>query len=200
MDAALVFQAAVGAAPSMLTTTSLMPPWPASLSDISSTLPALALGVTRVTAVDRQERRFLAAGAGANLEHDVALVVGILRNQQQLELVRQALPADVEIVELLEREIAHFRIAALDQLLVVGDLPLDRLMLPVGVDDRLDLRQRLGLLADARSDRSARAACRARRSTLRRSPRSRPTCRTSTPRHRRQKCDLVAVGHRRREA
>ena len=55
--------------------------------------------------------------------------------------------ADVEIVELLEREVAHLGIAALDQLLGAGDLGDDGLVLAVLLHERLDLGERLGLLA-----------------------------------------------------
>ena len=54
---------------------------------------------------------------------------------------------DVELVQLLEREVAHLGIAALDQLLGVRDLLRDRLVLAVLLHERLDLRQRLGLFA-----------------------------------------------------
>ena len=39
-----------------------------------------------------EQRRLLAAGAGADFEHDVALVVGILRDEQHLELVGERAP------------------------------------------------------------------------------------------------------------
>src|ERR1700735_2967403 len=52
-------------------------------------LPSLRFGVARVHAEDfvGEERGFIAAGAGANLEHYVLLVVGIFGQQQDLELV-----------------------------------------------------------------------------------------------------------------
>src|SRR5213592_1025558 len=44
-------------------------------------LPALAFGIARIHAkqVAREERRLVPAGPGADLEEDVALIVGILR-------------------------------------------------------------------------------------------------------------------------
>ena len=57
-------------------------------------LPALPLGVARVAAIEiaGKQRRLFAAGAGADFEHHVALVVRILRHQQDLQLVRHAVP------------------------------------------------------------------------------------------------------------
>ena len=54
-------------------------------------LPALALGVARVHAeqVAGEDRRLVAAGAGAHFQEDIAFVARILRNQQQAE---RALP------------------------------------------------------------------------------------------------------------
>ena len=51
-------------------------------------LPAVALGVARVhpEEVAREERRLVAAGAGADLEEDVALVVRVLRQQHLLQV------------------------------------------------------------------------------------------------------------------
>ena len=64
--------------------TSLMPPTPLSLMVQHLDLPALTLGVARVhpEQVRGEERRFVAAGAGADFEHDVLGVVGILRDEQ----------------------------------------------------------------------------------------------------------------------
>ena len=51
-------------------------------------LPALALGIARVHAeqVAGEQRRFVAAGAGADFQEDVALVVGVLGQQQLLQI------------------------------------------------------------------------------------------------------------------
>src|SRR2546427_2072359 len=51
-------------------------------------LPALAFRIARVHAkqVAREERRFVPAGPGADLEEDVALIVGILRQEELLQL------------------------------------------------------------------------------------------------------------------
>src|SRR5256885_7354981 len=51
-------------------------------------LPALPLGVTRVHAeqVGGEERRLVAAGAGADLEEDIALVVRVPGQQRLLQI------------------------------------------------------------------------------------------------------------------
>ena len=54
--------------------------------------PAFALGVAQVHAreVAGEQRRLVAAGAGADLEEDVAHVVGVARQQRCLQLAEQA--------------------------------------------------------------------------------------------------------------
>ena len=56
---------------------------PVSLAVRISRLPAMPLGVADVHAeqLGREERRLLAAGAGADLDDDVAVVVGVARQQ-----------------------------------------------------------------------------------------------------------------------
>ena len=51
-------------------------------------LPALAFGIARIHAQDIGSKQgcFIAAGAGANLQNHVLFIVGILRNQQELEV------------------------------------------------------------------------------------------------------------------
>ena len=58
-------------------------------------LPALALGVARVHAIEvaGEERRLVAARAAADFDDDVLLVVGILGQQQHLELAVELLAA-----------------------------------------------------------------------------------------------------------
>ena len=112
-------------------------------------LPALALGKARV---QRYRSPANSAASSPPVPARISSMTlrssfGILRDEQQLQLVGEALLADVEIVELLEREVAHLGIAALDQLFGAGDLGGDRLVLAVLLDERLDLGERLGLLA-----------------------------------------------------
>ena len=149
MDTTLVFQPAVGAAALDADDDVLDAAMAGFAERHQLDLPALPLGEARVAAIEiaGEQRRLFAAGAGADFEHDVALVVRVLRHEQHLEIVGDALLADVEIVELLEREVAHLGIAALDQLLGACDLGDDGLVLAVFVYERLDLGERLGLLA-----------------------------------------------------
>ena len=63
-----------------------------SLTSSDFHLPALRFGVARVHAEDLggEQRGLVAAGAGADFEHDVLLVVGILGQQQDLQLLFQS--------------------------------------------------------------------------------------------------------------
>src|SRR5438270_862386 len=56
-------------------------------------LPAIALGEARVhpEQVAGEQRRFVAAGAGAYLEEDIALIVRILGQERTLQLLLQSL-------------------------------------------------------------------------------------------------------------
>ena len=86
-------------------------------------LPPLTLGVTAVHAIEiaGEERRLLATGAGADFDDDVLIVVGILWQQQDLELAHQLIAVGVEAGQLLFRERAHLGICALGQLLGLRD-------------------------------------------------------------------------------
>ncbi len=65
-------------------------------------LPAVLLGEAEVHAEDLgdEERGFIAAGAGAELEDDVLLVVGVLGQEQDLQLFLGPGLAGLEGVEL----------------------------------------------------------------------------------------------------
>ena len=71
----------------MMAMTSLKPPTPDSDERQDFDLPALLLGEARVHAEDLggEERGLVAAGAGADFEDDVLLVVRILGQQQHLQ-------------------------------------------------------------------------------------------------------------------
>ena len=58
-------------------------------------LPSMAFGVAGVHAeqIAGEQRRLLAAGAGADLEDDVLVVVGIARREQHLELLFERAPS-----------------------------------------------------------------------------------------------------------
>ena len=69
--------------------TSFRPPTADSLADVTSTLQRCVFRVARVHAEDfgRKQRRFVAARAGADFQHDVLFVVRILGQQQNLQFL-----------------------------------------------------------------------------------------------------------------
>ena len=71
---------------------SLMPPMPVSLRLMRSVCEPVLLRVARVHAqqLGREQRRLLAAGAGPDLDDDVAVVVGVAREQRDLEVLDAA--------------------------------------------------------------------------------------------------------------
>jgi hypothetical protein len=72
-------------------------------------LPALAFGVAAVHAqqVAGEQRRLVAAGAGADLEEQVALVVGVARQQGALQIGLQLGDAGLAGGEHRVRQCAH---------------------------------------------------------------------------------------------
>ena len=76
-------------------------------------LPALALGITRVHAeeIGSEQRRLITAGTGADFEKDVALVVGIFRQQLGLQLLFEIDEALARFLDLGFGEFAHRRVA-----------------------------------------------------------------------------------------
>ena len=72
--------------------TSLMPPWPARVFGDHVDLPALPLREAGVHAehLGREQRGLVAAGAGADLQQDVLLVVGVLGDEEAAGSPRQA--------------------------------------------------------------------------------------------------------------
>ena len=79
--------------------------------------PALALGVLRVHAgeIRREQRRLVAAGAGANLHEDVPLVVRVARQQEPLQLLLERRLPGGEVVDLRLRQLGELAVAALGQ-------------------------------------------------------------------------------------
>ena len=126
---------------------SLMPPASREALAHQLELPALALGEARVhpEQIGGEQRRFLAAGAGANFEDDVLLVVRIARREQDAELLLELLALRDERLQLLLRERAHVGIAAGGELLRLLLLFEERLVRAVDVDRLLDFRDRLGV-------------------------------------------------------
>src|SRR2546426_3110663 len=78
-------------------------------------LPALALGVLRVHTrqLRGEQRGLLAACAGADLDEDVLLVVGIARQEQALQLVLERRLAGGEVVHLGLSELDELAVTAL---------------------------------------------------------------------------------------
>src|SRR5947209_3781435 len=86
--AGLEFELGVGALPDDARDDLLVPAGVARRLRYHLHLPALAFRVARIHAeeVAREERRLVSAGPGADLEEDVALIVGVPRQEQLLQL------------------------------------------------------------------------------------------------------------------
>ena len=97
----------------------------------------MQLGVAAVHAeqVGGEQRRLVAAGAGAHLQDGAALVGGVLRQQLDLELLLELLAARLERLEIGARHGDHLLVGGgvVDQRLEVG-------LLLVGGAQRLDRR------------------------------------------------------------
>src|SRR5579863_1954331 len=87
MDPALELEAAEGAAPADRGDDFLDSAKAGATLAERLDLPAVALGIAVVHAKEDagEERSLLAAGAGANLEQDIFVVVGIARGQQEFQ-------------------------------------------------------------------------------------------------------------------
>ena len=110
--------------------------------------PALPLRVLAVhpEQLRGKERRFVAARAGADFEHDVLLVVRILRNQQRLQLAEQRVAPGGQRLELFLCEFAHVGVAGRGDLFSLRDVADDGPVFAEALDERLDLGERLGVL------------------------------------------------------
>ena len=104
-------------------------------------LPATPLRVHRVHAVEavREQRRFLAADAAADLHDDALVVVRIAREQQDLELVFQPLAVLLCRGKFLLAERFQLRVAGVHQLARLGHRLLGGLVCAIGFDDRFEL-------------------------------------------------------------
>ena len=94
-----------------------------------------------------EQRRFFAAGAGANFEHDVLLIVRILRDQQLPNRGQQHVAPLFEPAQFLDGELAHVGVAALGQLRGLRGLLDDRLVFAEALHERLHVAERLRMLA-----------------------------------------------------
>ena len=84
----------------------------------------MALGVAGVHAEElaREERSLLAAGAGANFEQDVFVVVGIARRQQQLERSSSSAWRFCSVGQIGLGQFAQLGVVALEKRAMLGDL------------------------------------------------------------------------------
>ena len=103
-------------------------------------LPAVALRVAQVQSeqLRREEARLVAAGAGADLEDDVLLVVRVLRDEEELELLLGGLEPRAELRELLLRHLAEVRVLLGEERLVVLDVLQELPVRAERVHGRLD--------------------------------------------------------------
>ena len=197
--------------------TSFRPPTPVSLLDITSIRqPCRSAYLLYMRNSSRgKQRRLVAAGAGADFEDDVLLVVRILGDEQDLQLGEQRVAPRDQRLQLLLRELAHVGVAGRGELLGLRDVVHDRLVLAEPLDERLDLGQRLGVLpvfgrialhlGGAEQRASALRSAVLRRQLVEHSYVEREFAvaesicelglcvHSSSPRHRRQKRDFVAV-------
>ena len=120
-------------------------------------LPALALGVARVHAVEvaREQRGFVAAGAGADLEDRVLAVARILRQEQDLDLLLVVPRLLLELAQLFARQLAQLGIGlGLGHLLGLREVFCELLVRAPRRDERIEVGvlarelQELGALVD----------------------------------------------------
>ena len=112
----------------------------------------MALGVAHVHPVQLggEQGGLVAAGAGPDLEDDVAVVVRVARQEQDLELLDQARLVGLEAVDLLAGHRLELLVAlgGVAHLARAGQFGPGRLEAPERLDDRLELGQLLAEPAD----------------------------------------------------
>ena len=123
-----------------------MAPTPLDRQDVDP--PALSLREAAVhpEQVAREQAGLVAAGAGPYLQHDVLLVVRVLRHHQDPDLGQQVLAAALQLGQLLLGELAQLGLLGVragGQLAGLGDLRLDGLVVAELLDDGLNLGERL---------------------------------------------------------
>src|SRR5579863_9007752 len=112
-------------------------------------LPALHLGVARIHAEDfsGKERGFVAAGAGADFQNDVLLVVRIFGQKQRLQLFFYATDTAFQFVEFLLRVGAHLGVFFIgEHRLAVGNTLLKIFVFSVFLYNGRDFAVRPGRL------------------------------------------------------
>src|SRR5581483_3454113 len=105
---------------------------------------ALCVASIQLEQLTGPERRLLPAGAGADLDHDVLRVVGVLRNEQGLEPRAQGLRAGVGRLSLLAKERRHLGVRfGGREVARLLRLPTGLAVVAVGRDDLLELGELL---------------------------------------------------------
>ncbi len=104
--------------------------------------PALALGVACVhpKQVAREDRGLVAAGAGADFEKDIRVVLRILGHQELREFEPLGCDARLEFAHLVRRQLVHLGIARARHLLDRVLFLLEPRELPEALRDRLETR------------------------------------------------------------
>jgi hypothetical protein len=127
----------------------LKPPASPALSETISTCQRLrsAKRVYMRKRVAREQRALVPAGAGADLEEEVLVVVGIARQQHALQVVLERAMRARARADLLLGELAHLGIAR--HLLGGGEVALGLAVLVEELDHGLDLGALLRELAEA---------------------------------------------------
>src|SRR5690606_27598293 len=112
--------------------------------------PALLLGVTRIHAeqVAGEDRRLVAAGAGAHFQEHVAAVVGVARQQHALQAVLEGFQLGARLLDLFLGHGAQLRITVLEHFAGAFEVGLHLAEIAVGEDDRLHLGIFLGIGAE----------------------------------------------------
>ena len=115
--------------------------------------PALGFGVAGIHAekIAGENAGLVAAGAGADFDDDVFVVVGILGDKQQLQFALDLLLAGGELAFLFLGHVAHVGVFGLDDHLArAGEVLFDLLELAVLVDDLFEFGVLFGELLEAR--------------------------------------------------
>ena len=150
VHAALVFQLAVDALAFDVDDDFLDAALPGFAERHDLELPALPLGEARVHPIEiaGEERRLFAARAAADFDDDVLLVVGILGQEQHLELADQPIAARVEpgAAPLRRARACRHRCPAASSSACAISLG-EGLVLAEFLDQRLEIGERLRLLA-----------------------------------------------------
>ncbi|OYW06310.1 MAG: hypothetical protein B7Z61_03180 [Acidobacteria bacterium 37-71-11] len=120
------------------------------VGDGDAPTPPLGVAAVHAQQFGREQRRLLAAGAGADLEDHVPRVVGVGRKQQELERPLALGELGCEAAEFLLGHPLHLGIAVAGEHLPRAALLIDELLVRlVGFDDRLDLGEFLADLEQA---------------------------------------------------